>query len=194
MTCIVGLVYNNDVYMGADSAGVSNLNLALMTQPKVFRNKDFLIGYTTSFRMGQLLQYSFIPPTTRPKTNIYKYMVGDFVDAVRCCFKGGGFASKDKEVESAGTFLVGYHGRLFRIEDDYQVLERLNGYDAIGCGTDFALGSLLTTEIASSQYGTQMQINPNRRIYQALLSASTFSAAVSKPFHIKRLQWKEQGK
>ena len=69
MTCIVGVVDNGKVYMGGDSAGVGGLCIETRKQPKVFRNGDFLIGYTDSFRMGQLLQYKMSPP---------RYFEGDF--------------------------------------------------------------------------------------------------------------------
>ena len=44
-----------------------------------------------------------------------------------------------------GSFLVAYQGRLFSIQSDYQVCETNRGFHAIGCGADYALGSLAST-------------------------------------------------
>lgn len=177
MTCIVGLVDNNTkkVFMGADSAGVSGLGLQVRADQKIFDNNGFLMGFTTSFRMGQLLRYSFKPPKYREtETDLMAYMVKDFIDAVRKCLKDGGFAKKDNEVERGGCFLVAHSGRLFCVEGDYQVGETIDGYDAIGCGREYALGSIYSTT----------DLNPNQRIEKALKSAAKFSAGVCEPFHI----------
>lgn len=125
MTCIIGLIDNGKIYMGADSAGVAGLNMCVQADKKVFRINDFLIGFTTSFRMGQLLHYDFEPPRRYPNTDLYKYMVTDFVNEIRSCLKRGGFASKENEVERGGMFLVGHAGRLFKIEGGYNVLENI---------------------------------------------------------------------
>ena len=102
--------------------------------PKVFTLGDFVIGFTTSYRMGQLLQFNLEIPCHHDEVSLFAYMVTVFIDAVRECLKTGGYAEKAKEVEKAGTFLVGYKGHLFRIEGDYQVAESALSYDAIGCG------------------------------------------------------------
>lgn len=173
MTCIVGIVENDVVYMGADSAG-SDGNIKFQRKDsKLFKNGDFLIGFTSSYRMGQLLRFKFKPPEFRPdEKDIYEYMVSDFVDAVRKCLKNGGFAEKDNGVERGGTFLVGFKGRLFRIEGDYQVGENFYNYNACGCGEDCAFGSLYSTE----------NMEPQKRLEIALNAAQEFSTGVASPF------------
>lgn len=176
MTCIVGIVdkKKNNVVMGADSAGVGNYNITIRKDPKIFYNEDFLIGCTSSFRMIQLLRFSFKPPLIGKK-DIYEYMCTDFVDAVRECFKDGGFMQKQKMGDdSGGSFLVGYKDRLFQIEDDFQVAESLIGFDACGCGQEYALGALFATDSKSAK----------DRIKTSLEAAESFSAGVAGPFII----------
>jgi ATP-dependent protease HslVU (ClpYQ) peptidase subunit len=182
MTCIVGLLENGNIYMGGDSAGVGGYSLSTRKDEKVFINGEFIFGFTTSFRMGQLLRYSLDPPERYPKIDVYKFMVNDFINAVRKCLKDGGYAQKDKEEELGGTFLVGYQGRLFEIEDDYQVAEVFENYASCGCGFDLALGSLFSTE------GQE----PEKRVRMALEAAAKFSAGVSPPFNIKILSGREE--
>lgn len=146
MTCIVGVVDEGRVFIGADSMA-GNTATYLVTprvQPKVFRNGEMLIGYTTSFRMGQLLQYSFKPPVRRQDQDVSEFFCVDVVNALRDCFKEAGFAGKQNEREEGGVFLVGYEGRLFVIESDYQVGEYAE-YMAVGCGESLAIGSLAST-------------------------------------------------
>lgn len=81
MTCIVGLVHGDTVYMGADSAGVSGLDLRLRKDSKVFLRGEFVMGFTTSFRMGQLLQHKFVPPQILDGVDPYDYMPA-FIDSV----------------------------------------------------------------------------------------------------------------
>ena len=174
MTCIVGLVHEAVVYIGGDSAGVAGLSLVVRADEKVFRNGDFLMGFTTSFRMGQLLRYKLYPPRRHPDDRVAKYMVVDFINAVRECLKSGGYASKGDEVESGGTFLVGYAGHLFTVDSDYQVGIPEDGFAAVGSAQDIARGSL---------FATQGQ-EPRSRVLTALRSAERFNAGVREPFHI----------
>src|SRR5271166_2425691 len=106
MTAIVGLVDNGDVYIGGDSAGVAGLSLSIRSDEKVFGNGPFLCGFTSSFRMGQLLRYKFSPPAQTVHQNDMEYMVTSFIDACRQCFSANGYG--DEKATVGGTFLVGY--------------------------------------------------------------------------------------
>jgi len=177
MTCIVGLVDNGKVWMGGDSAGVAGLDISLRSDPKVFRNGELLIGFTSSFRMGQLLRFRLQPPPRRPDQDLFHYLVCDFVEAVRICLKDGGFAHRSNDVETGGFFLVAAEGRLFSIQDDYQVSEFHRNYHAIGCGATYALGSLHTTS----------GLPADQRVRKALETAEYFSGGVRAPFTIECL-------
>lgn len=178
MTCIVGLAENGAVYIGGDSAGVdSRYALGVRADRKVFRNGDYIMGFTSSFRMGQLLAHVFKPPKRHPDTDLLAFMVSDFVNGVRQCLKDGGYAEKDKEVEKGGSFLVGYQGRLFAVHGDYQVADQVDGFDAVGCGDLIALGSMHASKDRP----------PKDRVQAALEAAERFSAGVRAPFHIETL-------
>lgn len=178
MTCIVGLVDNGNVYIGGDSAGVQGWDLVVRADEKVFRNGPMVMGFTDSFRMGQLLRYAFQVPDHDPRDDIDKYMVVTFVNAVRQCLKDGGYARAVETRESGGTFLVGYAGQLFCIDSDYQVAKAADGFAAVGCGSSYALGSLYSTE------GQE----PRIRVAKALAAAERFSAGVRAPFVVEWLE------
>ena len=177
MTCIVGVVDNGSVVMGGDSAGVAGLSLTVRADPKVFVNGPFLIGYTSSFRMGQLLRFRFVPPPHHPADrDDFAFMATDFVDAVRECFKHYGYAKAENGQESGGSFLVGYRGNLYQVASDYQVGLPVDPYAAVGCGDDIALGALYATIGQSAEH----------RVRTALAAAQRFSAGVREPFVIER--------
>src|SRR6266446_9012271 len=174
MTCIVGLADKGRVFIGGDSAGVDgSYRLTVRADRKVFRNGDFVMGFTSSFRMGQLLAFNFNPPKPRLGTDLMAYMVTDFIDAARSSMKLGGYARVKEGAEEGGSFLVGYAGRLFHIADDFQVGESTHGFDACGCGDQIALGSLRST---------RQWEDPNARLKEALEAAEAFSAGVRGPF------------
>lgn len=176
MTCIAGLVDGRNVWIGGDSAGVSGLSLTVRRDPKVFRRGEFLFGATSSFRMIQLIQYSLDVPQKKMRQSADAYLRTVFVDALRKCLSEGGYAKKKDDVETAGTFLMGYSGRLFEIDDDYQVGETRDQYNAVGCGRDYALGSLYSTKGS-----------PKGRILTALRAAERMSTGVRGPFLVRKL-------
>ena len=177
MTCIVGIAQGGKVYMGGDSAGVGGYDLTIRADRKVFINDGFLMGFTSSFRMGQLLQYALKPPHPQEKADLMRFMATEFIDVVRNTLKAGGYASKENETESGGCFLVGYLGRLFRVHSDYQVAESAYGFDAVGCGESYAAGSLHATP----------KLEPKKRVLLALEVAEKCSAGVRAPFHVMSL-------
>ena len=187
MTCIVAVAQAGAVCIGGDSAGVGGYSLTQRADEKVFENEGYLFGFTSSFRMGQLLRYRFKPPRRHPADELVKFMTTDFVDEVRKCLKEYGFTTIKDAVEEGGTFLVGTEGRIFRVDSDFQVGESIHPYDACGCGEDLALGAL------HAVYSSGLADTPDRdtigrsAVQAALNAAETFSAGVRSPFHILTL-------
>ncbi len=184
MTCIVGIIERKTgtIYMGGDSAGVGGQNLRLRKDPKVFIRGPFIIGFTTSFRMGQLLMSDerFSIRKQKEEESDYNYMVSAFIPAVQVLFRKGGYAHEKEKVLSGGEFLVGYNGNLYCVESDFQVGENVDDFNACGCGENYALGSLHST--------AKTMLTPVERIYEALCVAEYFSAGVRKPFNILKLE------
>lgn len=180
MTCIVGFVEGDTVWMGGDSAGTNGwLEQDLYDSPKVFRNGSMLVGSCGSARQAQLLRWSLTVPDHDPRIDIEKFMVKTFMDAVRECFKSGGVCKiKDSAEESQGSFLIGYKSRLFAIYSDYQVRSPKLPYAAVGCGDQIALGSM---------YASDHIADGKARVELALKASERFSAGVRGPFHIEAL-------
>jgi hypothetical protein len=179
MTCIVGITDGDRVFIGGDSAGVAGYDITLRKDPKVFKNGDFLIGYTSSFRMGQLLRYQCNFTSYHPDfyDDEYHYMCTTFIEEVRSVLKDYGYTTIDANNEAGGVFLVGFNGKIFRVDYDFHVGESLKCYDSIGCGKDYALGCLFGNE-------GDLKSDPKHYINLVLKAAEEFSGGVRSPFII----------
>ena len=174
MTCIAAVVEKGKVYIGADSAGVAGLDVTIRTDEKVFKNGPAIFGFTSSFRMGQLLRYSLKIPEQPTSMSDAIFIHTVFLDNIIACLKNGGYAYIENNVERGGVFLVGYKGKLYKIEGDFQVSQSAEVFAACGCGEDFALAVL----------HTHKNLSPKKRILKALETAVHFSGGVRPPFRV----------
>jgi hypothetical protein len=142
---------------------------------KVFKVGGFLIGYTSSFRMGQILQHHLDVPEQDPSMPDEKYMVTVFIEAVRGVLKDFGYTKVDSNKEENGTFLVGYKDKLHYVGSDLQLNRTTNGIDSVGAGNEFAMGALLATP----------KMKPKKRILKALKIAGKLSCAVLEPYYVE---------
>lgn len=184
MTCIVGLEQDGVIYIGADSAGVnmSTLDICSRADEKVFltESEDMIMGFCGSFRIGQLLRYALTLPAQKVGQDDMAYMVTDFIDAVRVMQKDKGSMKKENELEEhESAFIVGYNGKLYVIEEDFQVGKPLENFAAVGCGQPIAVGAMYATRNA--------KMDPEERIRMALQAAVEYSAGVRPPFHVLKL-------
>ena len=156
--------------MGADSIGVDGSNcVTIRKDPKVFQNGPFLIGFTTSYRMGQLLMDASFPHPGN-KDN-FEYMRTQFVKVVRTRLKEGGYVKVDNREES-GEFMVGFHGRIFVVEEDFQVAESADDFMAVGQGSQEALGVMYATP----------DMEPVQRLLLAMSASERYRSGVRGPF------------
>lgn len=179
MTCIVAIAQNGTVYMGADHAASDEKSGWILARkdPKVFKVGQYGIAFTDSFRMGQILQYSWTPPKyTATKTNsgLDKFMRTKFVESVKDAFRAQGYGVQvSGQEDEGGVFLIGVEGKIFTMDEDFHIAENIVNYMAEGSGAMFALGAL---------HATKNQKNPKMRIKLALEAASEFSMSVRPPF------------
>lgn len=180
MTCIAAYKdLNGDIYMGGDSIGVAGTTYVTIREPKVFRRKNMVFGFTSSFRMGQILQYDFEVPSHRTEMKTSEYLVSVFIPRLIAKFEEAKWARvSDNQIEG-GTFLVGYDQKLYKVHEDFQILETMDHYNSCGCGDDFARGAFWTLQ-------TNKKLKPQERVIKALECASAHSL-VKPPFHVIKL-------
>jgi len=171
MTCIIGLAQDGKAYIGADSAAASKWEVRQTLAPKAFKCGPFVIGYTTSFRMGQILQFHLDVQPQDGESDL-EYMVRRFIVAARECLKDGGWATIENNKEEGGAFLVAYRGHIYEVGHEFYVIEAADGYEAAGCGAEYALGAMAALA----------DLEPEKRIRRALEIAAHFSGGVCGPF------------
>jgi ATP-dependent protease HslVU (ClpYQ) peptidase subunit len=185
MTCIVALINENKVFLGGDAAASDDKSGLIFqrTDPKVFKVGQFGIGFVDSFRMGQILQYSWTPPVYKPTAgyrNLDKFLRTRFVESVKEAFKENGYGNQNPGTEDGdegGIFIVTVQGagRIFTMDSDFHIGEADVQYMAEGAGQELALGSLFST----AQIKT-----PRKRVRMALEAATKFNMSVRPPFTI----------
>lgn len=187
MTAIIGLVdADGTVYMGGDSAGTTSQgDQSVLANQKVFfpeLGPWFVIGCCGTFRLAQVLKYSFQPPRPPAKdVELEGFMATTFVEAVKECFRETGIMNTEPGgAESGHSFLVGYQGRVFKIEDNFQVLYDAKNYTAIGTGEAVAMGALFASEGLAKA---------DERVMLALRAAAYYNAMVREPFSLYALEF-----
>ena len=176
MTCIIGLLDDGKVYMGADSLGATGWDCYTLKQKKIFKKGRYLVGVTGRLRTLSILSAAPSPPEPNNGSKVtYRFMVREFIPWLKKEMSEAGFAKRKDEVDEMtdSWLIVGTDESLFMVAADYALIQTDKSYLAGGCGEGYALGSLF------SSTG-----EPKDRIKSALKAAEEFSAGVRGPFHI----------
>lgn len=177
MTCIVGLKHKGKVYIGGDSLGSdSDFNKVVRADEKVFAKGEMIFGFTTSYRMGQILKYAMSIPTRPEGIDDMEFLVAHFIPTLINAYEEGRYSNSDKGRLTGGTFLLAYRKELYKIEDDFQVGKPVDDYEACGCGHAYAKGSLFATKY--------IKMEPKERLLTSLHAATRHSAGVDGPYKI----------
>ena len=191
MTAIIGFIRDNIVYIGGDSCSMGDSEYHIESYKKVFerevlfiggqKNIKMIFGYSGSFRFGQILHYMLSIPDIKKNQDELEYLVKEFIPAFRECLKDNGLLEINNNVESGGTCLIGFMGRLFVIYSDFQVSEPELKLTSIGAGFQICLALLdflLHNEMIMKEW-TSEQIAMN-----ALAFGARHIASVHAPFHL----------
>lgn len=144
MTCVLALKYidvdtNKPVIvLAADKMGSNGNVKRVYTKPKIFKNGDFYIGYTTSFYMGQLLQHTWIPPEKELNQSDDEYLFRDVIKSLHRMFENNDF---DFDAKGEGTFILVYKDRIFEVFSDMSLLE-VDTFASVGCGSEVMQGAI----------------------------------------------------
>lgn len=182
MTCIAS--YRDllgNIYMGGDSIAFNEYSYVTLNTPKVFIKNKMIFGFAGYLRMGQILQYDFSIPVHPENMDDYTYLISIFLDVLMNKYEEKKYAQISENTSIVpGTFLIGYNKKIYKIEDNFQILETNRNYEATGCGEDFALGAFWVLE--------KKKMDPMKKIELALDCSSNFSL-VKKPFTILKLDY-----
>lgn len=179
MTCIIGLEYNNKVYLGCDSQSTEGWTSQIISYDKIFKRGEFLFGVSGYPRVNQILNYSLPLIPQLEKQDDMNYLVSVFVKSVRECFKEHEIGSTDDDGSHYGNSIVlfGYRKKLYLLDSNFQIVRFAEGYTAIGTGKELALGAMFVTS----------NLAPKQRILKSLEASAYFNIGVGKPFKVMNI-------
>ncbi len=174
MTCIVGVTKGGTVWLGGDRAATDgNLDRTLMKEPKVFEKGGIGFGVCGLPKVMDALQHAIdLPPYSGGDSK--GHLVGEVVPAIREGLKRLECTEEHEGQQYFhGAMLIGFMGRLYKLEANFQLVEAARGFDAVGSGQEPALGSLRVT-----------RGNPRKRLLEALKVSAENNAGVAPPFDV----------
>lgn len=171
MTCIVGMVRNGEVFMGGDLMGSNGFTGKVYPDSKVFVNGDFIIGYTSSFRMGQILEWNWQQPLRQEGITDRQYIQLNVVESLRGTFAEFGYGVKNGLECIGGNFLIGYKGSLYEMQDDFSIL-KVDDFSAVGSGGYHA-------EAILHYLYPDEEVHPFTILQTAIATAANFTQSVS---------------
>lgn len=187
MTCIVGYIDqpNSVMYIASDSAFSSGDQVMVKSTKKIFCKKKMLIGLTGYPRLLQLVEWKMEFPLHRKHVEPPQYIIDFWVDDLRSCLKEHGF---NKNIEGQEKFvdselLICYQGKLFNVQPNYQVIEPLTHYYAVGSGEEYAMGALHVLDQECHD------MTPTDKIRLALEAAAEHVGSVAPPFYQLQLKY-----
>ncbi|MGB9979386.1 hypothetical protein [Methanobacterium sp.] len=185
MTCVIGLIEDGTVYMGADRYSRGNdYSCSILKKPKIFKKENMLFGIAGYSRIADIIHYCFEIPERKADEDTYHYLCNTFFKTLSKCMEEYGHMGDDEGasgiLEFRGTILLGYEGELFEIGCGFEVIQNLKEYHTIGSGLFFASGAM---EILKDD----KSLSPQQKIKKALEVTSDLANEVAPPFDIIRL-------
>lgn len=181
MTCIVAARCTDYVMMGCDSLGSSGWDCEVRKDPKMGKVGDYLLGYSGSYRLGQVLLYDFDPPAieSRDGHKLYSFIVSKFIPKLRDTLVGAGAIKETNKIQEldGASFIIGIGSHIFVVGLDFQVAWPSLPYAAIGCGAPYAIGAMYL--------GHKSRFSGQALLQSGLEAATKFSNGVRGPFLFK---------
>ena len=172
MSCIVGLVEEQNIWIGVDSR-VSETDGLIRPYPgtKLFKlNNNIIFAFVGNVRFGQLLTQ--IPyENLKNEIELASLMQEYLLDKMP---SGDDLQS---EYLAPVNSLVIFKGKLFEILSDFQV-HLIEDFTSLGSGSSFAIASLYTSK--------NMDIGAKERILLALSTAAQYDSSTGPPFIVEK--------
>jgi ATP-dependent protease HslVU (ClpYQ) peptidase subunit len=173
MTCIVGIGKNGVSWLGGDSAATGgDLSKRIIGESKVTVKNNIAFGIAGSPKILNAIMntrnFDHVKLSKNHDDNMHheilpliKKTLADFDCITNETFEGG--------------IIVGFKGKIFRVESNFQVFTCKTNFDSIGSGSDIAMGTL---------HATQTVNNSKKRIMMALEASADNNAGVCAPFSV----------
>jgi len=160
MTVIAGYRDKKNLWIGGDSGAFDGDSVMLISEPKVWRAEDSLIGFAGGFRLAEIAEESNLGDP---------YALRDHILTA--------YKSTDEAISDNDTgFLVVHKDGIFVITSDFAVVKSRENYGAEGAGALSAMSALFALE------GVTM--TGKERITTALKATAHLTTSARAPFKI----------
>lgn len=131
--------------------------------------EKMIFGFAGYSRAAQVLEHQFDIPEQHPKSSDYDYLVSVFLDELIKKFLDARSVILESNLTMLDNthFLLAYNKKIYTIESNFQLIEELSDYDAIGCGADYAKAVFWLLK-------DNKEIKPEDKVIKALECASKF--------------------
>lgn len=174
----------DSVLMGADSLGTDGLSLEreVRRDDKIFRagpNDEYVIGYSTSYRGGQILRYHVawpeFPDDIESDEDVLRFFVTSIIPRVQDAIESNW---RNRKEDDGIDFIMAVGKNFVRISNDLQVA-MLHDYVSIGSGSPYAMGAMEVLYNSLERFHLE---GPRNIILRALETAEKHNAGVAGPF------------
>jgi len=179
LTCIVGVIEDGEVWLGADGRSTAGDSVTSCINRKMARVGPLLIGVSGMPRVQQIIAHDFKCPEYSGG-DVMAYLCREVVPAIRerLTARDAIFEDKDDGCQNFGShFLIACQGQLFMMDGNSAVYESQRSIECIGSGADVAFGYLLGNT----------RDEPEQRIKGALRAASEVLNSCGPPFYVEKL-------
>jgi ATP-dependent protease HslVU (ClpYQ) peptidase subunit len=180
MSCVVGIARKDVILIGADLYSCRDNRVMIDVDQKVFGVQGkMIVGYSGNRRAGQVVEQDLHIPRRRKAWSDAQFITKSILpQIVRTIRQHRIYENDEKKTPPDITFLIAYMGSLYRVESAMDISIPKDGYDAIGAGEEYALGSL---------FSTKKQRDQAKRVQVALQAGAKHCPWVSDGFVLYRL-------
>lgn len=146
MSTIVGIQGDGWCVMGADSRVIEDDRVYVTPKKagKIISRPGYVIAIAGNWRPAQILAHQLQypkPPTFTTIEALDGFVTSEFIPAMKDAYLDNGFTN---EGEDATDAMLAINGTIYEIGSDWSWLRDVNNLYAIGSGSAYALGSLVS--------------------------------------------------
>ena len=154
VTTLAAIQGPNFVVMAADSQVTEGDQRIISVQtPKIVHVDGYMLGVTGDSRPGDILTYSWRPPTYRGEHPV-DFMGAKVIPSMHKAFRENGYDLPGKDSDNTFSYLVSFNAYLFSVADDLSFNCTEVGLFAAGSGGNYALGYLYS--LPRRSYNTEL--------------------------------------
>jgi hypothetical protein len=184
LTTIAGIETDQGVVLAGDHrVGVGEGYGFIGVESKLWRLGDIVMGLSGPVRASQAIRHNLVVPVPDRDGLTAAWMATDMVAAVRQALAQSGNGLPDE----TWSLLMGVGNELWCLDASMAVTRSHHGFFAIGSGSDWALGSLFTTQVIGTEVeggAPSPHLEPEARLYMALAATAEYSFQTAPPFDI----------